>query len=95
MIRPFLLAAMAFLFPVTAQASDGSHYSSDQGAISGRSPHRTHRPLVQVSNCAKATPNLPAGKLPVFGHDPAPRTDCAPRIMGGAEAASSAARSGS
>ena len=57
MIRPFLLAAMAFLFPVTAQASDGSHYSSDQGAISGRSPHRTHRPLVQVSNCAKATPN--------------------------------------
>jgi hypothetical protein len=95
MMRPFLLAAMAFLFPVAAQASDGSHYSSDQGAISGRSPHRTHRPLVQVSNCAKATPNLPAGKLPVFGRDPAPRTDCAPRTMGAAGAASAAARSGS
>jgi len=95
MTRPFLLAAVALLFPVAVQAGDGPHFSSDQGAISGRSPHRTHRPLVQVSNCAKATPNLPAGKLPVFGHDRAPRTDCAPRTTGEVEAASSTARSGS
>jgi hypothetical protein len=95
MTRPFLLAAVALLIPAAAHAGNGPDYSSDQGAISGRSPHRMHRPLQPVSNCAKPTVHLPAGKLPVFGAGTAQRADCAPRIVGAPEAASPATRTGS
>jgi hypothetical protein len=95
MIRAALLTAVAILMPCAALAAGSTQYDSDQGAISGRSPQRAHRLLTPGSGCAKAPPMVPAGRLPVFGHGPTLRGNCAARGTEEAGADSIAVRSGS